>query len=425
MRRSAGILFVLCLAVFLANGRPHPEIDCVAAPYMAWSLLRHGSYDLRAYPELEQYVGSPIRERADGAWVSIRPPGSALVMLPFEVPLVLLREQPLRDVQMHHLGKLAAAVSVATAAVFFLLICRRLAPAAAWPATILFALGTCLYSVASQALWMHGPAVMWLCCALYLLTCSDSDRSIYRLAAGLALGLAVLTRPNTAFFALATAGTLVAQSHWRGIPWLALGGVLPGLALLHYNWANFGYLFLGGYGDENWAGAPPFWLGLGGLLIAPSRGLLVYTPGLLLAFPGAWMLLRRREEPWQESRGILLAWVAASAITVVLFARWTDWRGGWCYGPRYLCETMPALCLLFAVAYAGVRQQWQRSLALGLVGLSVAIQAIGVFGYRGYEAWQWRHTLPDEGRCLFALHDTQIEAHAKALMKQLGRTALP
>jgi hypothetical protein len=33
--------------------------------------------------------------------------------------------------------------------------------------------------------------------------------------------------------------------------------------------------------------------------------------------------------------------------------------------------------------------------------------------------------LPDEGRCLFALHDTQIEAHAKALMKQLGRTASP
>lgn len=420
MRRSMASVFLLCLVVFFVNGRPHPEVDCVAAPYMAWSLVRHASYDLQDYSELERYVGGPIRVRPDGSWVSMRPPGSALAAVPFVAPFAMFSEQPLREGVMHHLGKLTAAVSVAGAAVFFFVVCRRLAPAGAWPATVLFALGTCLWSVASQALWMHGPAVFWLCCALYLLTRPNSDIGVCHLAAGLALGLAVLTRPTTAFFVLATGGTLLTQRRWHSFVWLVLGGMIPGIIFCHYNWLNFGHPLLGGYEDDNWAESPPLWLGLSGLLVAPSRGVLVYSPALLLAFLGAWMMIRRRDdEPWTPVRGLILAWLAASGITLLFYARWHDWRGGWCYGPRFLCETMPTLCLLFAIAYSRLRSTWHRGAALSLVALSVSVNAVGVFGYSGYEAWQRRHELPDQGRCLFSLEDTQIEAHARALLRKL------
>ena len=418
-KKSAAIVFLLFLAVFLLNGRPLPEVDCVAAPYMAWSLVRHGSYDLRHYPELERYVGGPIRARPDGSWVSMRPPGSALAAVPFVAPFALFRDQPLRTLNMHHLGKLAAAMAVAGAAVFFFLICRRLAPAAAWPATVLFAMGTCLYSVASQALWMHGPAVFWLCCALYFLTRPDSDMVGSRLAAGLALGFAALTRPTTVFFALATVGALVAQRRLRGVMWLMLGALLPAILLVHYNWAHFGHPLLGGYENDDWNTSSPLWLGLSGLLIAPSRGLFVYSPALLLAIPGAWMLFHRSDEPATSARSMLLSWLAAVGVTVVFFARWHDWWGGWSYGPRFLSETMPVLGLSFAVAYAGLRYQWQRAVAIALVVLSVSVHALGVFGHSGYAAWQLRHMSPDGGRSLFALEDTQIEAHARALIQKL------
>src|SRR5207237_10541571 len=102
-----------------------------------------------------------------------RPPGSALAAVPFVAPFALLRDQNLREVDMVHLGKLAAAVSVAAAAALFLVVCRRLAPAGAWPATILFALGTCMWSVASQALWTYGRATFWVRCALSCLTHPD------------------------------------------------------------------------------------------------------------------------------------------------------------------------------------------------------------------------------------------------------------
>jgi hypothetical protein len=106
-------------------------------------------------------------------------------------------------------------------------------------------------------------------------------------------------------------------------------------------------------------------------------------------------------------------------MTLLFFARFYDWWGGWCYGPRYLCETLPVACVLFAIGYAGLRRPWHRVVALGLVVVSVGIHAVGVFGYSGYAAWQIRHDVPDQGRSLFALRDTQIEAHTRALIWKL------
>jgi hypothetical protein len=169
MRRTAAAVFLSCLVVYLANGRAHAEVDCVAAPYCAWSLIRHGSLDLRYYPDLGSHVGTSVRELPDGTRFSIRPPGSALAAVPVIAPLAMFRDQPVRASAMLQLGKLAAAICVAVSAAVFWLLCRNLAPPAAYPATILFALGTSLWSVASQALWMHGPATLWLSVALYFL----------------------------------------------------------------------------------------------------------------------------------------------------------------------------------------------------------------------------------------------------------------
>jgi hypothetical protein len=42
------------------------------------------------------------------------------------------------------------------------------------------------------------------------------------------------------------------------------------------------------------------------------------------------------------------------------------------------------------------------------------VQVLGVFGRDNFAGWQERHTLADQGRSLFDLEDTQIEAHARA-----------
>jgi hypothetical protein len=423
-------VFVGCLLIYHANGRPHPEVDCVTPPYVAWALLRHGSFDLSRFPDLAPYLGSEVHELPDGRWVSLRPVGAALLAMPVVAPAALVLDRPPAAIWMLHLGKLVAAAAVAAAALLFFLVCRRLAPAAAWPATVLLALGSCLWSVASQALWMHGPATFWICLGLYLLTpWPGGTVASGRIGwAGLALGLAVVTRPTTLFFVLATGLWLLAARRWRGVLALSCGGL--GALLLHAlaNLGAGGHPLLGRYAAEYTRSPGSLWLGVSGLLIAPSRGLLLYSPALLLAPLGLLALLRLpgpASGAWVGTRGLLLAWLGAAGATLLFYGRWYVWSGGWCFGPRFLCETMPIWCLLFALAYAALRAGWQRRLAWGLVAASVLVHLVGVGGHAAHVGWCQRNIIEDDGRSLFGLSDTQIEAHARALLAKVAGARAP
>jgi hypothetical protein len=414
-------LFLGCLVVYHINGRPHACVDTVAAPYTAWSLVRHGTLDLHSYSALDRYVGPAIFVMPDGSWVSFRPPGLTLAIVPVVAPVAVFRDEPLDMTTMHHLGKLAAAIHVAAAVVLFFFMCRRLIPRAAWPATILFAFGTCLYSVASQASWQHGPTTFWLTLALYLLTDFTQELGVKRgLYIGLALGLAVLTRPTAMFFLAATGFAILCHWRWRALIGLTLGSVVPLAVYCAFNYHYFGDPFRGGYAADNWEMPTPVWIGATGLLIAPSRGLLVYSPALLLLPWGVYRLFGAA--PAQQSNRLLLfAWLGASAATLWLFAKWHDWPGGWCYGPRFLCETMTVCCLLFGYAYDGLSARWLRHVAVALIVVSVGVHAIGIFGHAAETDWCLRHFKGDQGRCFFEWHDTQIGTYSKAAFDSFAR----
>ncbi len=117
---------------------------------------------------------------------------------------------------------------------------------------------------------------------------------------------------------------------------------------------------------------------------------------------------------------MIAAWVGAAALTVIFYGRWCDWTGGWCYGPRFLCEALPAACLLFALAYAALQRTWQRRAALTLVALSVLVHFVGVVGHGAYADWCQRHPIVDYGRNFFVPQDTQIEAHARKVLMMVG-----
>ncbi len=265
-------IFVVCLLIYHLNGRPQPEVDCVVAPYTAWSLVRHGSLDLSPYPDLITFRGGECRPTPGGGWVSARPPGIALAAVPFVAPFAIFSEQPPPGSFMLHLGKLAAASYAAGTVVVFFFLCRRLAPPAAWPAAVLLALGTSLWSVASQALWMHGPATFWVCCGLYLLAAWPNERPwLATVMAGLVLGLAVLTRPSAALFGAASGCCCLAERRWRDAAGLMLGAALPVGLFCLYNYWFFGAAVAGSYANDPWNRATPLWIGVSGLLFAVAR----------------------------------------------------------------------------------------------------------------------------------------------------------
>jgi hypothetical protein len=84
-----------------------------------------------------------------------------------------------------------------------------------------------------------------------------------------------------------------------------------------------------------------------GIAISPYKGLLWYSPILLLGLIGAWPFVRRR--PWEGA-----ACVVAILIHVLGYSRYLYWSGGVVWGSRYMLVLVPFLVLLAAPVLAWV-----------------------------------------------------------------------
>ena len=417
----AGVIFFACLVVYQIElrGTMH-HFGGFAAPYAAWSFVRTGGFNLRDYQYLQRYVGSEVVELSERTWVSRDPPGSALAALPLVAPLAAFREQPLQShSNMRRIGKFVAAIYSALSVVLFYWVCSVIAPAGATLATVLFALGTNLWSVASQGLLMHAPATFWLCAALFLLCKPLSGEGRYTTGLlGLVLGMAVLTRPVTILFGLATLTAQIFARQWQKACWTAAGAGVPVAGLLYYNSYYFGRLFTGTNGDQAWLWESTLWLGLSGLLIAPSTGLFIYSPSLILAPLGLLALIKNRVLDAAQApayRMVIICWSTAALALVIVCAKWHDRSGGWSFGPRLLIETLPILCLLFALAYERLTNRAWRFIAIVLVVISITIHLLGVFGR--HKGSNQRYATQGKSASMFSLRNTQIEAHARYLSR--------
>lgn len=142
-----------------------------------------------------------------------------------------------------------------------------------------------------------------------------------------------------------------------------------------------------------------------GNLFSPARGLLIYSPVVLLALPGFMRSLRERSERWLHvafAASIVLHWLA-----VARFGQ--PWWGGASYGPRFMTDVLPFLVyfVAFACQAATVAERRRAGIAGGvalLAGVSVVMHAQGALNvepYRWYgdpvnidcdptRLWSWR-----------------------------------
>lgn len=100
--------------------------------------------------------------------------------------------------------------------------------------------------------------------------------------------------------------------------------------------------------------------GILGLLISPGRGLLWYSPVVILAFVGFRNALKKNRLE------ALLIVVLLSGFLLIHSGSW--WVGGWSWGPRYLLPVLPGLLALTAL----MRKRWMNLLLiLTVVGFLV------------------------------------------------------
>lgn len=365
---AASLLWVgaPCLLFYLANGYCVYGGDTTYNGLLAVRLLGgHGLYYDQAW--VQAHGGWGLTEMGPG-YLPTFPMGPGFFGLPTALVQKLLGSGPEHLLAAWNQKVTAAWVAAGAAMVMFQLVWRL--SGRAWLTGLLtagFALGSSQLGISAASLWQHGPVVLLITLGLYCLLRGWQDEDAGWLAlAGLPLGFLPLLRTQAVIFHLAG----LAMVAWRRPRALAgfLLLTLPGLAaFLAINLGLYGSIF-GGYAYQAHAANFPtsIWDGLAGSLFSPNRGLLVFSPFLILAL-GAWVQTARRQPA--------LAWPLGLAMAgfLAIHAKFDGWYAGWCNGARYTSELVPVLVALLAWHHGHQLVQPRRWLLAGLVGLSILV----------------------------------------------------
>jgi hypothetical protein len=402
--RSLGVsifLGLLCLLVYNANLRQIGAGDTLPARYLPLGIWRSGTLKLDAiarwvahgHPSVADWKQIPpadipvlsfaywiVRGRQQHL-VSLYPVVAPLLVSPLYLPAVVYLnkhgwQQPEVDRVAEAMEKFSASLLAALASVLMYVLLRRDAGRWSFALALAFAFGTNTWMTSSQALWQHGAGELLIALAL-LLAVSHSTLP-NAVALGAVCVFIAANRPPDALLA----GAIALHVMWtcrRAAPWLLAGAAIPLAALLLYNIGVIGSV-AGGYGKIDRPAMSFFehsmWAGLAGLLVSPTRGLLVFSPFLIFVPLG---LAQRLRAP--GTRSLAFALSVAAIVQLLVYSR-MDWRAGMSWGPRYMTDMLPVLVWMLAPA-ALVLQPLGRALFVLTVAASVVVQGIGAFWYTG------------------------------------------
>jgi len=394
---------LLCFVIYNANFRQIGAGDSLPARYLPLILWKYGTFDLEAnsrwiahghpmFPERNrpagfagkvQYLEPTVHWMArtrQHQLASLYPVVTPLLAAPLYLPAVMWLnehgwEQPNIDRAAELMEKLSASILASIATVLMYLVLRREGGRWSLPLALAFAFGTNTWMISSQALWQHAGGELLVALALLLVV---SPVTSLRLAIlGCVCVLMAANRQPDALIAAAIGCFMIWRHGYRVMSWLAAGAAVPLALLLYFNLEFIGHL-AGGYALGVAPGGKKFfhpgWTGIFGLLVSPTRGLLVFTPFLLFLPVGLRLRLR---EP--ATRGLAIALLAAVIAQLLLYSQ-ADWRAGTSWGPRWLTDLLPILVWMLAPALLVLRPL-ARTLLLVTIAASVAVQAIGAFWY--------------------------------------------
>jgi hypothetical protein len=417
-RFVAAALFLVLVAIYNSNGRELQPVDSQPTKYAARALARDGvltlDRDIAEKPGLA--ARSAFQKDRDG---HTRSAYSVVPSLIAAVPAWGLAKIGVLDLDAPLAPSLIAALTAslltAGAVVLVFVSLRRIASErAALYTAIGLGLGTNYWALVSRTLWQHETVAFGIALALWAWLRPANELTYWRAVcggAGLAVactcrlqvvplaGVMVLwlgVRSGAAravvsggVVAAAIAAQLAAQYHWFGD---VLGGYHAALTVA---------LQPGTHGVTSSLSRTP-WTGALGLLVSPSRGLLVFSPVVLIALAG---IRRSRRVP-----DLRLGWlVIASAALFVEYAFYSIWWGGFTFGPRLMIDVLVPLAPAAVLGVEAVRaRQWSGWLAAVALAWSIGVAATGAFIYPN-DQWNTNpESVDTHHERLWQWHDSQI-----------------
>ena len=402
-------LFLGLSVTYHSNLRPIPSGDSLCTSLLPLSILLDHSILLDRFgPWLFSHIAysREVIRLAGGHYYSGYPIGNGVFVTPLYLPLLVIpglrHWDPGSLVALARIWeKFAATAIAASSAVVILALLKRITTSVwAWRLTLVYALATATWSIASQALWQHTTVELAIVSALYFLESwqlSPSSRPLW--FCGACSAAALIIRPGEVVLLIALmTGLLAARAtlpeYARLLVLPATGGVLA----LSYNLYFFGNP-TGTYTFGMWKGS--MLTGVVGLLVSPGRGLLIFMPVAafaVCAFLPAAREMRRKHAP------LLMAATVLAVLELLVGARVNLWWGGYCWGPRYLTSLLPPAVILMALGWTTLDIAWVKRSFAAVAVYCVLIQALGVYFYpnghwdntpvpvdeAGYRNWNWR-----------------------------------
>ncbi|HUR20904.1 MAG TPA: hypothetical protein VMZ90_08870 [Vicinamibacterales bacterium] len=381
------ILWAALMAVYNANGREIGGSDSQPAKMAARALALRGNLllddDIRRAPPLAER-GSFARDLQGHYRSAYSPVGSlfgsvtALLMRAAGADLNAPRGANL-------IAKITASSLTAVAVCFvFLTLTRFSTTGVSLAVAIGLGLGTNYWALYSQTMGQHEVVAFGL--GLMLLSWARpageiAKRHLWLGAFG--LGLAVTARTQVGpLVGLLCLGLIVRVGWRRALGPIGLATAMLAL-LLVVQWRWFGHP-LGGmviterlhkdvHAVEGSLSREP-WIGAAGLLVSPNRGLLVFSPIVLVALIDIGSSLRALPD-----YGLGWMYLGCAALYIG-YSLYSVWWGGHAYGPRYLLDFAILLTPAAAVALSSVlRAGWMRGLAALLLVWSITVAGVGAF----------------------------------------------
>ena len=376
-RRALALLVLTVWIVYLltATYDAFQLNDNRATNLSSWSLGTRGTFELP--PEWEG-GNRWIVEGRDGALYTNRFPGAILWAAPFHAaaePLFGIGTPGHAALLNFAPGGVAAATVTALAIGVTFLVLRRLASRRlAVAASVALAFGSGVWSVSADSMWTHG--VTHLTLMLGVLAVADEKYA----RSGLAFAASVFTRPHTAVVP-AVVGTwqAVASRRLRPVVLVGVTSLLGVMLLALYSRLLFEtWVPVAGYdpGQPAAVVSTPWWI-MGervALTFAhPQRGVLIYTPALLVLLPFV-------RHGWRVSP----TWVRSSAVAGLIYLavqlRVNTWTGGAdFFGSRLTLETLVLFTPLLLRTWqtAIVANEKLKGACVGLLVVGVLLHAYG------------------------------------------------
>jgi alpha-1,2-mannosyltransferase len=374
-RLVALLVFVIALLVYLPTAsRDTTHLDAYDSALGSWRIAQTGEpwlddFDLDSLGVDTEKISKFIGEAENGHVVVKRTPGAVLAGVP---AYVVMGGQDFTTTPQAITAALLSALAVL---LLYLALSTMLPPSGAVLTSLAFAFATPMWTVSANGLWPHTVTVLGICGMAWgaatnrwwltglfgaVTLWGRVHASIIVAALGLGTALA-RRRPQIAIVVGVISGVGMALAsvwtHWMYGRWSPTGGYQAGDVMDRV-----------GSGDGNTAlGQMTNQLGM---WVAPDRGVLIWTPVLVLLAPAVWRSWRDLPD-WTK-------WLGAGGLVYTLMQAWFSpfYGGDGIYGYRLALELVASVTPLYALSVPRAGR-WGRRLLVPVLSLQFGVISLG------------------------------------------------